>query len=190
MSLRSTFHRSLSMIAEARCICRSFSTQGVSFRAQARSQTSKSIAKHNLRGQMLNSSDHSPSAALRSKLEESDASTTPSTLRPDRDKHRLLKTYAYAEPGSRLYAKKDHTEILNELDKSRRVKELEKMKTRRWKIGDVYAPHDLGPEETMKWRQKSKPSRDVFDILAINPLNEYMVGRVSHIPIVQDFWLI
>ena len=43
MSLKSTFRRSLSMIAEARCICRSFSTQGGSLRAEARSNASKSM---------------------------------------------------------------------------------------------------------------------------------------------------
>ena len=135
---------------------------------------------------MLNSSDYSPSAALLSKLEDPNASTMPSTVKSDRDKHRLIQSYAGIESGSRLSTRRNRTDMLNTLDKSRRAKELEKLQTRRWKIGDVYAPHDLGPEEMMKWRQRSKPTRDVFDILAINPLDEYMVGRASHISIVQN----
>ena len=172
------------MIAEARSICRLFSTQGVSLRADARSHTSKSIAMHNLRGQMLNNSEYTPSAALLSKLEDPNASATPSTLNSARDRHRLMKTYASIEEGNRPFAKRDHTEMLNALDKSRRAKELEKLQTRRWKSGDVYAPHDLSPEEMMKWRRKSQPSRDIFDILAINPLDEFKVGIESPASIV------
>ena len=186
MSLKSTFRRSLSMIAEMRCICRSFSTQGVSLRAEARSHTSKSIAKHNLRGQMLNSSDYSPSAALLSKLEDPNASTMPPTLKPLKDRHRLVQNYASLEEGPRRGTKKDRSEMLSALDKSRRIKELEKFKMRRWKAGDVYAPHDLGPEEMMKWKQRSRPTKDVFDIMAVNPLDEYRVSTASPTSIARN----
>jgi hypothetical protein len=57
--------------------------------------------------------------------------------------------------------------------------DLEKLMTRRWAPGDVYAPHDLSPAEMKKWRIKMKPSRDAFDILAINPIDEYKVAYFS-----------
>ncbi|KAI9769521.1 MAG: hypothetical protein M1840_003998 [Geoglossum simile] len=53
--------------------------------------------------------------------------------------------------------------------------DLEKLMTRRWAPGDVYAPHDLSPAEMKKWRVRVKPSRDAFDVLAINPIDEYKV---------------
>lgn len=56
---------------------------------------------------------------------------------------------------------------------------LQKLMTRRWKAGDVYAPHDLSPQEMKKWRMRQPRDRDVFDALAINPLNEY---KVDHVP--------
>ncbi|KAH0562312.1 hypothetical protein GP486_002993 [Trichoglossum hirsutum] len=72
-----------------------------------------------------------------------------------------------------------------------RSTDLEKMMTRKWKVGDVYAPHDLSPAEMKKWRTRVKPSRDPFDVLAINPIHEYKnfsimseyiteMGRIKH----------
>jgi len=46
---------------------------------------------------------------------------------------------------------------------------------REWKIGDVYAPHDLSPAEMRKWNKRRSPTKDVFDILAVNPLSLYKV---------------
>ncbi|KXT07513.1 hypothetical protein AC579_198 [Pseudocercospora musae] len=65
---------------------------------------------------------------------------------------------------------------------------------RRWKAGDVYAPHDLTGVEMAKWkklRRKPKPRYDVIDRLGLNPLDhyknfsimsEYMteMGRIKH----------
>ena len=66
-------------------------------------------------------------------------------------------------------------QTLQQVDKAGRAKDLERLQTRRWKQGDVYAPHDLSPVEMQKWRNTQRPSVDVFDILAINPLNEWKV---------------
>ncbi|RMZ75808.1 hypothetical protein DV738_g5269, partial [Chaetothyriales sp. CBS 135597] len=44
---------------------------------------------------------------------------------------------------------------------------------RDWQTGDVYAPHDLSAAEMRKWGKKQQPTRDVFDILSINPLSLY-----------------
>lgn len=45
----------------------------------------------------------------------------------------------------------------------------------KWQVGDVYAPHDLSAVEAGKWRKRKSSQRDVFDILGINPLEEYKV---------------
>ncbi|KAL2435394.1 hypothetical protein ABEF95_015939 [Exophiala dermatitidis] len=63
--------------------------------------------------------------------------------------------------------------------------------TRNWKVGDVYAPHDLSAAEARKWRKRHRPTTDAFDALSINPLSlyknfsvmsEYMteMGRIRH----------
>jgi len=55
---------------------------------------------------------------------------------------------------------------------------MTKMITRRWKAGDVYAPHDLSPVEMEKWRQRNRPKYDAFDVLDMNPLDHYRVCSV------------
>ncbi|KAL9108580.1 MAG: hypothetical protein Q9227_006666 [Pyrenula ochraceoflavens] len=44
---------------------------------------------------------------------------------------------------------------------------------RRWKNGDVYSPHDLTSIEQKKWQRRRRPDVDVFDILSMNPLEQY-----------------
>ncbi|KLU89963.1 hypothetical protein MAPG_08930 [Magnaporthiopsis poae ATCC 64411] len=63
---------------------------------------------------------------------------------------------------------------------------------RRWTAGEVYAPHDLSPEEIQRYfRREIRPRFDVFDVLGFNPLDnysnfsvisEYMtpMGRIKH----------
>lgn len=46
---------------------------------------------------------------------------------------------------------------------------------RRWRTGDVYAPKDLSSAEMSKWRTAKKPSKDIVDMLGINPLDNYRV---------------
>ncbi|KAL9079906.1 MAG: hypothetical protein Q9157_001245 [Trypethelium eluteriae] len=70
--------------------------------------------------------------------------------------------------------------------------ELEQQMHRRWRRGDVYAPHDLSSVEMSKWKAKrGTPRRDVFDELGIDPRNEYKnfallgefmteTGRIKH----------
>lgn len=64
-------------------------------------------------------------------------------------------------------------------------------RTSKWKVGDVYAPHDLSAVEATKWRKRKSSERDVFDVLGINPLEEYKnfsmmseymtnMGRIKH----------
>ncbi|KUI55470.1 37S ribosomal protein RSM18, mitochondrial [Cytospora mali] len=69
--------------------------------------------------------------------------------------------------------------------------ELARQMTRNWKPGDVYAPHDLSPVEMLKWRQPKQPSKDIIDMLGLNPLDHYRnfsiisefmtsMGRIKH----------
>lgn len=50
---------------------------------------------------------------------------------------------------------------------------------RRWKTGDVYAPHDLSDVEMQKWKRRGKPGMDVCDVLEIDPKTEYRVRLSS-----------
>ncbi|KAK4539684.1 hypothetical protein LTR36_010447 [Oleoguttula mirabilis] len=58
-------------------------------------------------------------------------------------------------------------------------KDLELQITRRWRVGDVYSPHDLSGVEMSKWKkQRRKPrprhgDRDVMDQLGMNPMDHY-----------------
>lgn len=54
---------------------------------------------------------------------------------------------------------------------------LARQSTRNWKPGDIYAPHDLSPQEMVKWKQPKQPKRDIIDMLGLNPLDHYRVCR-------------
>lgn len=61
--------------------------------------------------------------------------------------------------------------------------ELERQMPRRWKVGDVYAPHDLSSAEMEKWKGRramvgggrGRVWGDVLDVLAVEPEAEYKV---------------
>ena len=57
---------------------------------------------------------------------------------------------------------------------------LSKQVKRRWKAGDVYAPHDLSWQEQEKWARRTRVTHDVFDVLNFNPLEHYRVGFSGH----------
>ena len=52
---------------------------------------------------------------------------------------------------------------------------MQRNQFRNWQFGDVYTYKDLTPGEQFKWKQRVKPTKDVFDILNINPLSEWKV---------------
>lgn len=58
-------------------------------------------------------------------------------------------------------------------DRDRKNRVLQQQLKRDWKVGDLYAPHDLSAAEMRKWGKKQRPTQDVFDILAIDPLSLY-----------------
>lgn len=77
-------------------------------------------------------------------------------------------------------AARKRQEELNRSQALRDREDLERQMTRRWKAGDVYAPHDLSGAEMSKWKQiqqKGRPKKDVLDILRINPLDHYKVRQ-------------
>ncbi|KAI1425725.1 ribosomal protein S18 [Xylaria sp. FL1777] len=44
---------------------------------------------------------------------------------------------------------------------------------RRWRVGDVYAPHDMSPSEMAKWRRSTGRKQDLVDMLGLRPLDMY-----------------
>jgi small subunit ribosomal protein S18 len=64
---------------------------------------------------------------------------------------------------------------VEELKSHNLANDLSKQITRRWRAGDVYAPHDLSEVEMAKWKKREKPSHDVFDVLDLNPMEHYRV---------------
>lgn len=58
---------------------------------------------------------------------------------------------------------------------NQRMTQMQSGLKRRWRGGEVYAPHDLTPSEVRKWAKRATPSTDVFDELAMNPLREWKV---------------
>jgi small subunit ribosomal protein S18 len=55
------------------------------------------------------------------------------------------------------------------------AQDYSKQITRRWRAGDIYAPHDLSGAEMKKWKRRSQPTHDVFDVLNFNPEQHYRV---------------
>lgn len=57
---------------------------------------------------------------------------------------------------------------------------MNRMISRRYLTGEVYAPHDMSAIEQENWRVRKNPDRDVFDALNLNPLDEYKVCCLSN----------
>lgn len=55
------------------------------------------------------------------------------------------------------------------------AQDLSKQISRRWRAGDIYAPHDLSEVEMAKWKKRGQPHHDAFDILDLNPEEHYRV---------------
>lgn len=49
--------------------------------------------------------------------------------------------------------------------------------TREWKVGDVYAPHDLSAAQAREWKKRHSPDTDAFDALSLDPLMLYKVRQ-------------
>lgn len=79
--------------------------------------------------------------------------------------------------GARNAAIRQRT-MLDSLKKQKISDDYLKQMPRRWRNGNVYAPHDLSPTEMDKWRRIRKPEVDVIDMLGINPKDHYRVCRI------------
>ncbi|KAL9621860.1 MAG: hypothetical protein Q9160_003681 [Pyrenula sp. 1 TL-2023] len=66
--------------------------------------------------------------------------------------------------------------LRRETDRSIRSKAIDKLQYRKWTTGDVYAPHDLTSIEQKKWSRSQRPSVDAFDVLSMDPLEQYTVS--------------
>lgn len=75
----------------------------------------------------------------------------------------------------RLQIKSDNTAQRAKENTNR--ENLARQSTRNWKPGDIYAPHDLSPQEMVKWKQPKQPTKDIIDMLGLNPLDHYRVCR-------------
>ncbi|KAI9826212.1 MAG: hypothetical protein M1826_006727 [Phylliscum demangeonii] len=82
-------------------------------------------------------------------------------------------------------------DVVHALEETMAASDLERQAIRRWRPGDVYAPHDLSPAETRKIKRRTPPKTDVVDILGVDPLREYKnysiltefithAGRIKH----------
>lgn len=70
------------------------------------------------------------------------------------------------------------TQARAELERMALRKDMEQQMTRRWRAGDVYAPHDLSGVEMQKWKTTRRaPSKDAFDALGVDPRKLYKVSR-------------
>ncbi|KAK3174843.1 hypothetical protein OEA41_002089 [Lepraria neglecta] len=155
-----------SRLAEARCICRAFST-------------------------------HSP--RLQTAVAPAPAAP-PTYYNPQLNRQKKSDTFKFtaelAQAGSPTALKRvsEYNRMrqgLVDVQKNNKALDLERQMHRKWKAGDVYAPHDLSSVEMTKWRKRRPRERDAFDQLGINPLHEYKnfsmmseyttpMGRIKH----------
>jgi len=71
---------------------------------------------------------------------------------------------------SRIQSRQD---TIDDIDAHTLRGDLSKQISRKWKVGDIYAPHDLSDVEMAKWKKKVKVTQDVFDVLGFKPLEQY-----------------
>ncbi|KAL8786663.1 MAG: hypothetical protein Q9195_008117 [Heterodermia aff. obscurata] len=155
------------------------------------------------RNPLTNSPNRLPSPSSRS---FSSRSSSPSRRPPPRDFnspstssrkdssrndliHSMGKELFEARQTSTALAALEITEA--ELDRRNLAAAIAKQNTRKWKAGDVYAPHDLSSVEMEKWRKKRPINADVFEALDLDPRKEYKnhsimweyvtnMGRIKH----------
>lgn len=98
--------------------------------------------------------------------------------RNDLDSHR--KTFQKAtDMGERSrQSRLDTAKIWKESGKSKATSPLEihQNNGRKWKAGDVYAPHDLSSVEMKRWMYRRPGTTDAFDVLGIDPSTQYKVS--------------
>jgi small subunit ribosomal protein S18 len=96
------------------------------------------------------------------------------------------------QAATRAATRSSSSNVMQELKNHKLATDLTKQIQRRWKAGDVYAPHDLSSAEMQKWKKRGRPECDVFDLLDLNPVEEYKVCLfpASSSPAYRfDFWM-
>ena len=104
---------------------------------------------------------------------------------------KLAQDLIAAAAPSRATLAQRRQKTLQDLERMDAIRDLERQSPRRWRPGDVYAPHDLSPVEMQKWKNSKPGEKDVFDVLGINPLDEWKnvsilgnfvtpLGRIMH----------
>lgn len=68
---------------------------------------------------------------------------------------------------------------MDDVNKNVRHDDYARQMTRRWNVGEVYAPHDLSPSEMAKWRRNQARKKDLVDMLGLRPLDMYRVSEQS-----------
>lgn len=70
--------------------------------------------------------------------------------------------------------------VLGELQGKNVSENYQRQMPRRWREGELYAPHDLSEVEAAKWRKMTSVQRDLVDLLGLRPLDMYSVGFTSY----------
>lgn len=84
---------------------------------------------------------------------------------------------------------KPNTRPMEQLGRNVKRQDLLQQMTRRWKAGDIYAPHDLTGYAMSKFKKRrTRPPVDVLDMLKIDPFKEYKVGNVLQITMHVKFY--
>lgn len=106
-------------------------------------------------------------------------SASPTSLADSR-LYQLTKKPSAQQQSNATFQIENRRRSIEKLEKAERAADLERFQFRRWKEGDVYSPHDLSWAEMKKLSRPKRGSQiDVFDALAMNPLNEYKVSHIS-----------
>ncbi|KAI1258627.1 ribosomal protein S18 [Xylariaceae sp. FL1019] len=75
--------------------------------------------------------------------------------------------------GANNSSPEDRQRLTGELNGAQRHNDFMRQMPRRWRTGDVYAPHDLSPAEMAKWRRSRRRDQDIVDLLGLRPLDMY-----------------
>lgn len=138
----------------------------------------------------------------------SQSPSSPPTRPPVENLANLVNSYTNPSPnpGRTTSQPMDRASLLASTESLYRAADLERYIYRRYRPGDIYAPHDLSSVEQQKWRNTSRRTankgapllsskksvrHDAFDVLDVHPLAEFKnfammgefvtsMGRIKH----------
>jgi small subunit ribosomal protein S18 len=130
------------------------------------------------------STSSTPTPAFTNPIQRVKMKNLPGNSTASRAVTRLLQVSDRKERERRAGRITRSSDDVEELRKYNMAADLSKQITRRWKAGDVYAPHDLSEVEMAKWKKRDRPNRDAFDVLDFNPMDHYRVRT----PLLHPFY--